>query len=167
MYGWFHILALAIMFAVGVFLCWKCRNVSDKKFRIIIGVVWAIMLLFEIYKQVEFSFNYDELTGSVRWDYEWYAFPFQLCSKPLYLLPFIVFLPDGKVRNSIIAFIGSFALFGGLATMVFPTTVFIETIGINIQTMVHHGLQVVIGVFALVHERFNLSIKYFRNKGFS
>ena len=50
MYGWFHILALAIMFAVGVFLCWKCRNISDKKFRIIIGVAWAIMLLFEIYK---------------------------------------------------------------------------------------------------------------------
>ena len=161
MYSLFHIVSIVLTVALLALLIWKCRNCSEKTFRIIFLVAWIVVVLFEVYKQIVFSFNYDEVTGIVTWDYQWYAFPFQLCSTPLYVFPFVVFLPEGKVRDAFIAFIGTFSLFGGLCTMVFPATVFVETIGINIQTMVHHGIQVVIGIFAMVREREKLNFKYF------
>ena len=34
-------------------------------------------------------------------------------------------------------------------------------IGINIQTMVHHGMQVVLGIFLLVYNRHRLNWKYY------
>jgi len=41
--------------------------------------------------------------------------------------------------------------------MFYPNDVFIETIGINIQTMIHHGLQVLFGVF--------ISVRYLKELG--
>jgi len=39
--------------------------------------------------------------------------------------------------------------------------VFVRTAGINIQTMIHHGLQVVLGIYFAVYNRKKLNIKYF------
>ena len=108
-----------------------------------------------------FSFNYDPSTGTVVWDYQWYAFPYQLCSTPLYALPFVAFCKDGKFRDSMIAFVSTLAFFGGLVTMIYPATVFTGSIVVNLQTMIHHGLQVALGIFLLVHERRKLNFKYF------
>lgn len=54
-----------------------------------------------------------------------------------------------KLRDSLIAFLGTFGLFAGLAVMLYPMTVFISTIGINIQTMVHHGSMAAMGIALL------------------
>lgn len=162
-YGWFHFLFVAIIIALTVFLCIKYKDADDKTVNTISLIAWLIILLFEIYKQVVFSFENEGGVGV--WDYQWYAFPFQLCSTPLYLLPFIIFLKEGKVRDSVIAFMMTFSLFGGLATFVYPEQVFISTIGINIQTMVHHGLQIVLGVFLFVNNRKRVDIKFIL-KGF-
>ena len=48
---------------------------------------------------------------------------------------------------------GTFGLFAGLIVMLYPNTVFVSTIGINIQTMVHHGAMFVMGVFMHVSGR--------------
>ena len=44
-------------------------------------------------------------------------------------------------------FLAIFSLFAGLIVYVYPNDVFVHTIGINIQTMVHHGTQVVLGFY--------------------
>ncbi len=161
MYGWFHLIFLAVTIIATVLLCVFCKNCSRKSFKWIMFSAWLAMLIFEIFKQLTTSFEYNPSTQKVVWDYEWESFPFQLCSTPLYILPFIAFCKEGKFRDSLIAFLSTFALFGGLATMLLPATVFVETVVINIQTMVHHGLQIVVGIFALVHERKKLNLKYF------
>lgn len=158
-YGLFHIIAFLLVIGLTVFLCLKFKNCSDKAFRIILGIFWGIIVLLEIYKQIVFSFNYEN--GVVTWDYQWYAFPFQFCSSPLYILPFIIFLKDGKVRNACMSFMSTFAFFAGLVVMFYPNDVFIRTIGINIQTMVHHGSQVALGIFIFVHNRKKANWKYF------
>lgn len=159
-YGWFHFMFVAIVIIATVILCVFCRNCSVKTFKIITLIVWIIMLVFEIYKQLLYSFNYEN--GKVKWEYEWKQFPFQLCSTPLYVLPFIIFSRrDGHVRDACVAFITTFSLFGGLVTFIYPSTVFIDTIGINIQTMTHHGLQIVLGIFFVVYYRKRLNIKFF------
>ena len=158
-YGWFHIMMLAIIISIAVILCVKGKNCSDRTFRRIILYYWIFNVISELYVALIFSF---ELEGGVGvWDYQWYMFPFQLCSSPAYTLPFVALLKDGKARDAFIAFTGTFALFGGLAVMVYPNDVFIRCLGINIQTMIHHGMQVVLGIFVMIHERRRLTHRFF------
>lgn len=159
-FGWFHLMFIAFVIIAVALLCVFARNVKNKTFRLIILISWIVILCLEIYKQLVFS--YDAGSG---WDYQWYAFPFQLCSTPLYLLPFVVFLKDigwqGLVRDSIMAFLGTFVFFAGFAVFMYPNDVFISLIGINIQTMVHHGLQIVLGIYIMVYNRKKLNIMFY------
>ena len=157
LYGWYHILCLLLTVALTVFLIRKFKDCDDKVFRKIVLTAWILMVVFEAYKQVVNSFN----TETDAWKYLWYYFPFQFCSSPLYTLPFVAFLRDGKVRDAFIAFTMSFAFFGGLVVMLYPGDVFQGCIGINIQTMVHHASQVIIGIFVAVHQRRKYSKKFF------
>ena len=159
LFGVWHFVSLAIALALAAFMVWKFKDCNDKTLRIILGIFWAVMLCFEIYKQIVFSMNSDGITAT--WSYDWHAFPFQFCSTPLYLLPILVFAKEGKFRNAIVAYMVTFSFFAGFVVMVYPGDVFIELIGINIQTMVHHGLQLVMGVFLVAHNRHHLSKRFF------
>lgn len=158
-YGWFHLMFVGIVIISTIFLCLRFKDCDDKVFRRIALISWIIIVLLEIYKQVIYTFEYDGAV--VTWDYQWYAFPYQLCSTPLYVLPFVAFLKDSKFRDAFVAYMAFFSLFGGLAVFFYPNDVFISTIGINIQTMIHHGSQVVLGIFFIVHSRHKLNIKFY------
>ena len=67
--------------------------------------------------------------------------------------PFIIFLKDGPVRNAFMVFFSSFSFFAGLAVMIYPNDVYIAYLGIDIQTMVHHGSMVAIGILVAAHNR--------------
>lgn len=156
-YGVYHIICLILCIALTAFLIWKFKNCEDKTMRLIIGICWGVIFLFEAYKQMVSSFREETLT----WSYYWYFFPFQFCSTPLYVLPFVAFLKEGKVRDAMIAYTMTYSLFGGLCVMIYPGDVFCATTGINIQTMVHHGLQVTTGIFLAVHQRKKYGVKFF------
>lgn len=145
-FGWFHLLAIALVIVGIVVVCLTCKNIGDKKFRIVVLCVSLLLIVFEIYKQLNFS--YDPSTDI--WDYQWYAFPFQFCSTPMYVMLLIACLKECKFRDFLCSFLATFGLFAGLIVMILPGDVFIGTIGINIQTMVHHGSMVVMGVFMFV-----------------
>ena len=163
-YGTFHICAILLLLVATVAVCLLLKNKSEKSIRIFLLVSWIVIVLLEIYKQVVFSFEYNN--GKVVWDYQWYAFPFQFCSLQLYLLPFVIFLKDGKVRDAVIVFLATYSFFGGLSVYAYPNDVFISTIGINVQTMIHHGLQILLGVFFAVVYRDKINIKNFLNSIF-
>lgn len=158
LYKWFHILFLIITAVVTTLICYIFRDCSQKKFNKIVLSIWIIMIILEIYKQVAFSFSY--VDGKVYFDYNWNFFPFQLCSTPFYVFPLICFMKEGKTRDTLISYAMTFSLFGGIAVMLYPGDVFYTWIGINIQTMIHHGSQVAIGIFCVVHNRMKLNIKY-------
>lgn len=155
-FGWFHLLFVGIVVLGTVILCITAKNCSDKKFRIIALMAWLVMVVFEIIKQIVFSYQ-----GPGQWDYQWYAFPFQLCSMPLYVLPFIFLMKDNKVRDAFVAFMATFSFFGGLVVFIYPNDVFIEYLLVDLQTMIHHGLQIVLGIFFMVYYRKRLSFKFF------
>ncbi|MBQ9070145.1 MAG: YwaF family protein [Clostridia bacterium] len=144
-YGAFHIVSLVLIVAFTVFLCKAFKNSDEKSERRIAFWCWIVVVVLEIYKQLNFSISFEE--GVFVWDYSWYSFPFQFCSSPIYVLPLVAFLPSGKVREALVAFLGTFSLFAGLAVCIYPNDVYISTLGIDIQTTVHHGLQVVLGIF--------------------
>ena len=75
----------------------------------------------------------------------------------MYILVLASLLKNGKVKDSLCAYLATYALFAGTAVMFYPGDVFIRVIGINIQTMIHHGGMVVIGVFMYVSGRVKFS----------
>jgi uncharacterized membrane protein YwaF len=151
-YGWFHLLFFGIMIALAIFIVAKYKNGEDKQTRKILLIFAIVMLILEVYKQLNFTY-------SNGWDYQWYAFPFQFCSVPMYIFLMTALIKTGKVQDALFAFLATYALFAGLAVMLYPNTVFIGTIGINIQTMVHHGLIFVAGVYLIASGRVKLKHK--------
>lgn len=147
-YGWFHLLCFTLTIALIIVACIWGRKLSDKGFRRVLILVSISLMLFELYKQLQFSFNIDDGT----WEYGWYYFPFQFCSVPMYVM-FLAGVTKGKVHEYLCAFLATFAVIGGLITMFYPTTVFISTIGICIQTMYWHGMLMVIGVLCWANGR--------------
>lgn len=147
MYGGFHLLCCALTVAAAVILCLLYKKgVICRPHRVLL---WAslIMLVLEIYKQVNYSANYQ--TGELFFDYQWYAFPFQFCDMPLYTGLLAGILRKGRVYDFLCSFLGTFAIFAGVYVMLYPVSVFSETIGINIHTMYCHGSMIAVGVFML------------------
>jgi hypothetical protein len=148
-YGWFHLMFMGIILLVTVFLCVRYRDASPKQERAILLFFWGLIVLLELYKELQFAMNYTEPVAEnpITWSYEWGSFPFQFCSTPFYILPIAALARREKVRDAARMFLATYALIAGIAVYLYPNDVFIGTIGINIQTMVHHGTQVILGVY--------------------
>lgn len=145
-YGWFHLLFFVVAIAAGVALClWRKHPTETQVRRVVLAVSLAVILL-EIYKQINFTFTVEGDT--IRAEYPWYIFPWQFCSTPMYV-GLLAALTKGRVHKLACAYLASFSLFAGLAVMFYPTTVFVSTIGINVQTMVCHGSMVTLGLWLL------------------
>ena len=158
-YGWLHLLFIAIVIAVTALLCVYFKDCSDKTFRRIAFISWILIVVLECYKQIVYTYSFED--GALVADYQWYAFPYQLCSTPLYVLPFVAFMKDGKVRDFFTSYISTFAFFGGFVVFIYPNDIFVSTIGINLQSLIHHGLQIVFGIYFAVYFRKRLNLKYF------
>ncbi len=145
MYGWFHLLFFALSILAGILLC-RCGKAGDERFTrrlLIVSAVIAIVL--EIYKQINYTFSYDGT--AITTDYQWYIFPFQFCSTPMYISLLAGIVRHRKIHDALCAYLATFALFAGICVMVYPAQVFISTIGINIQTMICHGLMITVGIY--------------------
>ena len=147
MYGWFHLLFFALSIILGVWLCLKFKKPDDKTVKRIIFIITTITIVLEIYKQINYTFTYNG--EEILSDFQWYAFPFQFCSMPMYVGLLASIVKKGKVYDALCAFLATFAVFAGVCVMVYPAQVFIGTIGINIQTMICHGSMISIGIFLL------------------
>ncbi len=148
-YGAFHICFVLITILSCFLLCRFFKTPTDKKLRRILLVYAIICIAFEIYKQISFTFDVTD-AGEITASYQWYAFPFQFCSIPMYVALLAALIPSKKFLHGAISFLATFGVIAGVLVMAAPTTVFIETIGINIQTMVHHGGQVTLGLYLLI-----------------
>jgi hypothetical protein len=142
-----------------VFLCIKIKDASDRAFRTVIIVSWAVMFLLELFKQTLFPLTIEE--GAVVYNYSWVDFPFQLCSTPIYVLPLLGFLRDGKVRDFAASYIMTVGLIGGIAVYLSPGTVLISNMVKSVQSMVHHGIQVMTGVLTAVYYRKRITKSFF------
>ncbi len=153
-YGLFHIIFLLLSIGATVYLCLRHRNSDPRKAVFITAVLVALL---EIYKQINFTFSVKE-TGIVA-DFQWYAFPWQFCSMPMYVGLLTGIFRKGKIHNALCAFLATYAVFAGLCVMAYPVQVFVPTVGINIQTMLCHGSMIPLGVWLLVSGHVKLEHK--------
>lgn len=143
-YGWFHLLWFALSFLALIPLCRYPKNPSDAHVRRVVWITALVVAVLEVYKQINYTFSYE---NGIAADYQWYAFPFQFCSTPMYVGLLAGIIKKGKVHESLCAYLATYAMFAGLSVMVYPTSVFISTIGINIQTMICHGSMITVGIY--------------------
>lgn len=143
-YGWFHLVWLALSFLALIPLLRYPQKPGQDHVRRVVLVTAILVTVLEIYKQINYSFSYE---NGIAFDYQWYAFPFQFCSTPMYIGLLAGLIKKGKVHDSLCAYLATYAIFAGLAVMLYPNDVFISTIGINIQTMICHGSMITIGIY--------------------
>ena len=158
-YGAFHLISLALVLACTALAVWKLADAPDKTFRRFLLIVWCVLVVGEIYRELCLSLTLTD--GVFGWDYAWYIFPFQLCSSPLYILPFVIFLKEGRVRDGFLCFMALWSFFGGAAVMLYPGDVVCAFVGINVQAMIHHGSQLLIGVLIAVRCGRRMDLKYY------
>ena len=142
-YGWFHILFLVLSIGFGVLLCMLYKHGYIKNVKRVLLWTAIVVIILEVYKMVNYTFSYE---GGITADFQWYAFPWQFCSTPMYV-GLLAGLTKGKLHNSLCSYLSTFALFAGAAVMVYPGDVFSSVIGINIQTMICHGSMITIAIF--------------------
>ena len=143
-FGFFHIISLLATVGAALLLYRIAPKGTEKQIRTIMLIVSLLNIVLEIYKQINFTFLYNGTTIDVR--YEWHIFPFQLCSTPMYI-GLIAAFSKGRLHRACCDFLATYGIFGGACVMLFPNEVFVDTIGINIQSMVCHGSMIAIGAY--------------------
>ena len=158
MFGAFHLVCIAIILIATVAVSAAFKNCSDKIFRRIIFVCWLVCLCLEIIKQPVKSLQWGD---EPYFRYSFYDFPFHLCSTVYYIAPALFLMKREKcpaVYDALSWFCGIFVLMGGMTVVLYNDLVMSETLFINIQSMVHHGIQILLGVFIVVRNRERLNI---------
>lgn len=157
LFGWYHFTSIAII-AVCVALIIVFRNkITQKTINNTLLISGIFLVISEIFKQCLHSM--DVVDGQAEWNYAWRTFPFQFCSVPMYLYLLAGILRKGKVYNTILCFLATFSLFGGVVVVIYPSTVLSSVLYYSLHTMVWHGLLLIIGVMLLVTKTVELKFK--------
>ncbi|MBE6665942.1 MAG: hypothetical protein E7603_06975 [Ruminococcaceae bacterium] len=145
-WGWFHILFWILTILFAVLLCVFHKKDRPERVRKVVLAVAIVVTILEIYKQINYSFSYG---NGITFDYQWYAFPWQFCSTPMYAGLLAGIIKKGKIHDALCAFLATYAMFAGLCVMVYPNDIYTNIIGINIQTSICHGTMISVAIYLL------------------
>lgn len=140
-YGLFHIVMLLGGIPVSIALAWKLRRVSDRSYHRILFAIAVILLLSELYKQLFHFYVMDNKT------YDWWIFPFQLCSLPMYLCAILPFMKKSRWLIPLETFLMDFNLLGGLMALLVPDGLMHPYITLTLHAFVWHFLLLFVGFF--------------------
>ena len=121
------------------------KDASEKTYKRILFIFWIVLIVLEVFKQLIKAYHYEEPSY---WEQSYRDFPFQMCSMIYYFVPIILFVNKEKHPRIVDAAIGYMSFICSL-------------IYINIQTFIHHGSLIVLGVFIFVWNRKSITIKTF------
>lgn len=154
----FHIVFLIFNFLLTAALVFFFRKSKPLTFRIVVAVCWLIVITLEVGKQINWGIN--PLSQKVFTGFDLRVFPFAICSLPYYLWPIVAFFPEGKCRTAISIIAAIYLFFPAVGFQFVPGTLG-QRVFINHQTMIHHGLQMGVGLLIFVHEFDKFNIKSF------
>ena len=154
-FSWFHILFFVSILVATFLFVYYFRNCKTRTMKIIVLVIWLLLVIMEIFKQIIRS------NQNGYFEYRWADFPFQFCETPLYILPILLINKNKKFQNVLISFISTYVMFAGLALITLPFTGFNVYTFLNIRNMLEHGFQFMLGVFLFAWNRDNMNLKNF------
>jgi len=149
LFGGLHILmmcAMVISAAVAAALTTGRSRSSDSSDSMLTRVLAAsgwILLALELYKQLFLFYIVND--GA----YDWWYFPFQLCSVPIYLcisLPFI----HGRLRGAVMTFLAGYTLVSALAALIYPQDFLRPYITLTMHGFIWHGILIYISLTVIL-----------------
>jgi hypothetical protein len=158
-FGLFHCFWIILSIIFIIILYNKKNKYGENKLKVVLGVYGIIALILEILKQLIWSFNYNQITNIIKWDYEWYSFPFQLCTTPIYVSLICLFLKKSNIRKSLLSYLAYITILGSITTIIMPTSCFVSDILVNIHTMWLHCGSLVVSVYLLISGEVEINIK--------
>ena len=102
----------------------------------------VIMSVSEIWKQLTLTFV---LGGG---SYNWWYFPFQLCSIPMYLLLLYPWLRGERPRRILLAFLMSYTLLGGIAVFADTSGLHYPLTALTVHSYLWHILLILVGILS-------------------
>jgi len=161
-FGWFHLMWIGLLIIAITLTAMFLKKTTERQNKWILFTFSLTCIVVGVLKQLIYSYH-----GGEGWSYQWYAFPFQFCSTPMYVGMIAAFLPDSKIRRAMYGFLAIYGMFGGLCIYVYPEQVFnTGYLFVQIQTMLYHGIIFLMGVYLIVSGRVE-SKKEFLLGGFS
>ena len=149
LFGAFHIAAALITAAAAVgsavFFARRASSSCSTESSLVrtLSVTGWILAILEIYKQL---FLFHVVNGGA---YDWWFFPFQLCSVPMYLCILLPFTRGG-LRGTFLTFMGGYTFISAAATLVFPEDILRPYVSLTIHGFVWHGLLLFISLLILL-----------------
>ena len=140
-YGTFHLSFTFIGLVLSFLFAWKLRKLGDKGNKILLMSCGIFLLVCEVYKQLFYYYHIGHR------EYQWWIFPFQLCSIPMYLSIIAPLLKPGKVQQGMYSFMMSFNLLGGLMAFIEPSGIVHEYWTLTLHAFVWHMSLVFIGLY--------------------
>lgn len=141
-YSMFHLCFMGFGILTAVLAAWLLSHKSgEKAFLPILSVCGALLALSEIYKQL---FLYYVVNNGV---YDWWYFPFQLCSLPIYLCLILPFVRNRKLFIVLLTFMQDFNLLGGIMALAEPSGLFHPYWFLTLHSLIWHILLIFIGLY--------------------
>lgn len=140
-YGAFHLCFFFIGLAAAILLAWTLRKADERQNRIIMLSVGIFLLTSEVYKQLFYTF----VIGGGQ--YQWWIFPFQLCSVPMYLCLIVPFMRESHLRDGLYDFMLAFNLLGGFISFIEPSGLVHEYWTLTLHAFSWHMTLVFLGVY--------------------
>lgn len=100
------------------------------------------MIIFEIIKQLVLTFYVGKGT------YQWFYFPFQLCSIPMYACLLAGLTKKQKVLEACRVFLSTFGLLGGICAFLDTSGFHYTVVALTVYSYVWHVMLILIGVFS-------------------
>lgn len=160
MYGAFHIVAVLVVVIAAVLgaaaVSRACKPSRARVIRILAACGWILAIL-EVYKQL---FLYHIVNGGT---YDWWYFPFQLCSVPMYLCILLPVLckagkaaPDpnlscecgnahftcrrSKSCTAVLTFLATYTFVGAVAALAVPEDFLRSYVTLTLHGFIWHGI---------------------------
>lgn len=124
---------------------------NRKLIRILAGTGWVLVVL-ELYKQL---FLYHVVNGGA---YDWWYFPFQLCSVPMYLCILLPLVPRG-VQKTFLTFMGGYTFISAAAALIYPADMLRPYAALTLHGFIWHGLLLFISLLIFMTGSIDPSVK--------
>lgn len=146
-YGLYHWIWIFITIGFIILIFKRKNKYNEEKLKKVLLAYSISSLIFELIKQVIWSYDLD----SGLWSYSWYSAPFQLCTTPIYACLLAYFIKNKKIKNSLLSYMAYITILGSIATIVYPENCFVKTIEVNLHTMILHCGSFIVSIYLLVN----------------
>lgn len=140
-YSAFHILFAASGILCAGSLAWKLRRVTSGMFYRVLFLCGALLAFSEVYKQLFLYY----IVGQGH--YDWWYFPFQLCSLPMYLCLLLPLFREHAFGRILCTFLQDFGLLGGIMALAEPSGLFHPYWTLTLHGLLWHVMLIFISLF--------------------